>query len=151
MYIVLELLAQVRKTGTVIRPDLINGTFVILQVEELAGCPLIHPVAFAAPLLLQVFLLELGDSHLEMSGNPFEVFGIVSRRHGLTAVGTGQTICFFPYFFFQNSNLFIQTAGGLFFQLGKKATHGCFPVTGFGFERPEIDRGYFTHGPEDND
>ena len=134
MHIILELLAQVRKTSTVIRADLINGTFVILQVEELAGCPLIHPVALAAPLLLEVLFLELRDSHVEMGRYTFKVPGIVGWRHGLTAIRTGQTICFCPNFFFQYGDLFVQASGGQLLQFGKKAAHDCFPVTGLGFE-----------------
>ena len=101
MHIILELLAQVRETGAVFRTDGVDGAFVVIEVEELAGRPFIHPVTLPAPLLLEVFFLELGNCHLEMSGDSFEVFGVIGRRHGLATVGAGQAISFLPYFFFQ--------------------------------------------------
>lgn len=101
MHIILELLAQVRETGTVIRTDGVDGAFVVIQVEELAGSPFIHPVTLSSPLLFEVFFLEFGNGHVEMSRDPLEVFGIIGRRHGLAAIGAGQAVRFLPDFFFQ--------------------------------------------------
>ena len=110
-----SLLGKMRKAGTVGRTYFIDAALIIFQVEELAGCALVDPVA-GAPLLAQPLLRECLRGHAEMSRDAFDILVSVSWRHRLAAIGALQTIYLRPHALLSNECDLIQSAWRIFFQ-----------------------------------
>jgi hypothetical protein len=110
----------VREACTVRGSYFVDAAFIIGQVQELAGFRFIQPVALATPLPLQPFVLKLGDRHFKMRGDPDKVLLVERGRHGLAAIGTGQAVGLDPYFFFNNSDGFIESTGRIVLEAGEK-------------------------------
>lgn len=87
---------EMRKTCTVCGAYFVDGTFIICQVEELAGFGFIDEIIitiFSQPLFFK-FIRRL----IEMLRDPFQIRWCKRRRHFFTAIGAAQAIHFLPHF-----------------------------------------------------
>jgi hypothetical protein len=109
------LFGQMRKSGAVNRPHFINGAHIILEVQKLAGSALIHPIT-GAFLFVQPFIFELLNAHAHVTGDPFDIFSGISRRHCLAAIGAAEAIDLTPNFLFRFNSEMIQIPGRVFLQ-----------------------------------
>jgi hypothetical protein len=131
--------AMVRKSGAVLRTNCINAAKVCFQIKELAGLRFIDPVAGAVPV--QPFFTESTGRHIEVGGYPGDVFCGIRGRHGFTAVGTGEAVCFGPgqLIGFQGNQL--QVFGPAFFQPAEEIPESFLIAGGEFSEGSEINLG----------
>lgn len=128
---------QVWKTRAIAGPDLIDGTHISLEVQELAGVGGIHPIS----LLIQVqpFFFESRLGHAQVRGDALDIGRLESGRHLLAAIGAGETVYLLPNLFVQFSGQGIQFAGRIFFDAGEKAAETGFIPGYFLSEGTEVD------------
>jgi hypothetical protein len=115
------------KPGAIPGTDGIDAAHIGLQIEELAGLFYIHPIA--ALVLIQPFFPKCFFTHAQMTRYPLYVRRGIGGRHGLTTIGTMQTIGLFPGDLVRIRDHLIQTTGGLILQPGQKTSQAFLVVT----------------------
>ncbi len=111
---------QMRKAGTIGGPDLVNRTFIILKIQELAGFCFIKHIA--GTISAKPLFGELPGRLSEVFGDTYNIGPGKGRAHRFTAIGTGKTIYFFPNFRFQRPGKCIQSLWRVLFDLCKKCS-----------------------------
>ncbi len=114
---------QVRKTGTIGRPHLIDTAHIRSGVEKLTGLAAIHPIAIA--IEVQPFLPEGIRFHIEVFGNPPDILFGEGRGHLPTTIGTGQAVDLLPYFSVNFLNDTVQPDRRLFLYPCEESAHAA--------------------------
>lgn len=113
MSVINESFPKVWESRAIGRPNGINTTLSIGEVEKQTRQRTVEPIPVASPLPSKVFLLEGGLGHSQMPGYTFLIGNRECRGHGFTAVGAGQAIDRLPNTRFDGANTGIQSARGL--------------------------------------
>jgi hypothetical protein len=101
------------KSGAVAGTNSIDAAFIIIEVQELAGLTLVHPITLA--VFVQPFLAKGFGAHVKVCRNTLYVGDGISGTHGFATVGALKTVSLLPNSFISLCGYIVQSAGWIFF------------------------------------